>query len=502
MLAAACLARPAGAQTVLDWQTAVKRFEAYNPAIRAGLIGIDESRAAEITAYLRPNPNFTTSLDQLTPFTFNPYRPISGAFPLIVVDYLHERAHKRELRLDSARGATSIAESQQADLIRTLKFNLRSAFVQALQAKAVLAQARENLDYFDKELGIFRDRLKAGDIAQIDVKRMQLTRVQYESDLQTALVNLRTAKIQLQQLLLDRTPVEQFDVTGPFDFSDRLPPLADVRAEALEARPDLKAAVQTVEKARTDHKLAVANGSVDPTFAMDAARNPPYSVYVGFSINLPLRIFDRNQGEKLLTLLDISHARRPRPGRSAGLRGCRFGLRHPGQLGRTIEAISRQLSGDGSRCTRHHGVLVSERSGRARGLSRRATRLSRHHHCVSESGRKLSDRRGTVEYGGGERHRAVALWLNANPTSRRTCGVGQALPPGASACRPLSVCRAANGDPKTYRLNPNSCLKASSELYTIGQYVARSTNCHMRLAIDPWPRTMCGKRRQVSGRSS
>jgi len=288
----------------------VKRFEAYNPAIRAGLIGIDESRAAEITAYLRPNPNFTTSLDQLTPFTFNPYRPISGAFPLIVVDYLHERAHKRELRLDSARGATSIAESQQADLIRTLKFNLRSAFVQALQAKAVLAQARENLDYFDKELGIFRDRLKAGDIAQIDVKRMQLTRVQYESDLQTALVNLRTAKIQLQQLLLDRTPVEQFDVTGPFDFSDRLPPLADVRAEALEARPDLKAAVQTVEKARTDHKLAVANGSVDPTFAMDAARNPPYSVYVGFSINLPLRIFDRNQGEKLRTLLDISHAER------------------------------------------------------------------------------------------------------------------------------------------------------------------------------------------------
>jgi cobalt-zinc-cadmium efflux system outer membrane protein len=49
--------------------------------------------------------------------------------------------------------------------------------------------------------------------------------VQYESEIQTAIVNLRTAKIQLLQLLNDRTPVEQFDVTGPFDFSDDAQPL-------------------------------------------------------------------------------------------------------------------------------------------------------------------------------------------------------------------------------------------------------------------------------------
>jgi cobalt-zinc-cadmium efflux system outer membrane protein len=40
--------------------------------------------------------------------------------------------------------------------------------------------------------------------------------VQYGSDLQTAEVNLRTAKIQLLALLNDRTPVEQFDVMGPY----------------------------------------------------------------------------------------------------------------------------------------------------------------------------------------------------------------------------------------------------------------------------------------------
>ena len=81
---------------------------------------------------------------------------------------------------------------------------------------------------------------------------------------------------------------------------------------ALEARPDLKAAIEAVDKAQTDHKLAVANGSTDPTFGVDLARNPPIPLYFGVSVNIPLRIFDRNQGEKARTEIDIRHAERLR----------------------------------------------------------------------------------------------------------------------------------------------------------------------------------------------
>ena len=312
LVTAACVTMGARAQTALDWRQVEARFQAANPALRVGLMSIDEARAQEITAYLRPNPNLTAGLDQLQPFSFNPYRPLTGAFPLISVNYLHEREHKRELRLDSAKAATTIAMSQQEDLARTLMFSLRNAFVQTLQAKAVFALAKDNLDYFDRELVIFRDRLRAGDIAQLDMNRLDLQRVQYESDLQTALVNMRTAKIQLLQLLDDRTPVDKFDVAGPFDFSDRLMPLEEFHAQASAARPDLKATLQAVEKAKTDHKLAVANGSTDPTFSVDAAHNPPFNVYFGASVSIPLRIFDRNQGEKLRTQLDITHAERAR----------------------------------------------------------------------------------------------------------------------------------------------------------------------------------------------
>ena len=90
----------------------------------------------------------------------------------------------------------------------------------------MLKLAQDDLAYYDKIIAISRDRFKAGDIAQIDLDRIELLRVQYESELQTAIVNLRTAKIQLLQLLNDHTPVAQFDVTGPFDFSDALQPLS------------------------------------------------------------------------------------------------------------------------------------------------------------------------------------------------------------------------------------------------------------------------------------
>lgn len=294
------------AQTPLTWQEVRDRFEKANPSLRAGQIGVEESRAQEITAFLRPNPGLALLADQIDPFSGGPPHSSFGfLLSSATFNYLHERQHKRELRLESAQKATGIAVSGQADLERSLLFTLRMAFVQTLQEKAILGLARENLTYYDHLLDVNGERYKAGAIAQVDLDRLELQRVTYESDLQTAEVNLRTAKIQLLTLLDDRTPVEQFDVVGLFDFSTQIAALDEVRQTALDTRPDLRAALQSLEKARTDHKLAIANGSTDPTFALDVGRNPPIDQYIGVGVSIPLRIFDRNQGEKLRTKLDI-----------------------------------------------------------------------------------------------------------------------------------------------------------------------------------------------------
>jgi outer membrane protein, heavy metal efflux system len=290
----------------LTWDEVKARFETNNPTLSAGELGIEESKANEITAYLRPNPTLTLLSDQIDPFPGGPsHGPFAYWLPSATVNYLHERQHKRELRLESAEKATDITVSGQADLERNLVFNLRSAFVGILEAKAILKVVQDNLAYWDQVLKISQDRKDAGDIAQIDLDRLTLQRVQFESDVQTAEVNLRTAKIQLLMLLNDRTPIDDFDVLGLYEFNDQLQPVDQFRQIAMDNRPDLRAAVQSVDKARTDHRLAVSNGSTDPTFGFDVGRNPPIDEYFGVSVSIPLRVFDRNQGEKLRTQLDI-----------------------------------------------------------------------------------------------------------------------------------------------------------------------------------------------------
>jgi cobalt-zinc-cadmium efflux system outer membrane protein len=79
----------------------------------------------------------------------------------------------------------------------------------------------------------------------------------------------------------------------------------------------LKAAVEAVDKAQADHNLALANGSVDPTFSAwythNSSNNNPFGINtLGVSVSIPLRIFDRNQGEKLRTQLDITRNERLR----------------------------------------------------------------------------------------------------------------------------------------------------------------------------------------------
>ncbi|MGC2400784.1 MAG: TolC family protein [Acidobacteriaceae bacterium] len=305
----------ARAQTSLTWEQVKSKFEAANPALKADALGVDELRAEEITAFLRPNPqfNFATDGTQFPPHK-GPWTPLTSTQYQSTVSYLHEREHKRELRRESAVEGTRIGQALHEDLDRTMIFTLRSAFVETLQAKAVLALAKADLDYYDKIIDISRNRLRAGDLAPIDFDRIELLRVQYEAEIQTALVNLRTAKIQLLQLLDDRTPVDQFDVSGPFDFSSPLKPLEDFRQIALDARPDLHAAMQTIEQSKTNYKLAVSNGSTDPTYSLWWTHNASFNNIglddntLGLSFNIPLRVFDRNQGEKKRTLIDIDRS--------------------------------------------------------------------------------------------------------------------------------------------------------------------------------------------------
>jgi cobalt-zinc-cadmium efflux system outer membrane protein len=318
-----CQAPPSGAsppQQIWTWDQVKEQFQLSNTTLLASKLNIDELKAQEITAHLRPNPDFTLTADgtQISP-SHGVWQPFAGTFVSPGVSYLFERRNKRGLRYEAARQGTAIGAAQSSDTERTLLFNLRTAFVGILQAKAVLRLAHDNLEYYDKILKVSRDRFQAGDIARIDLDRLELQRLQYESDLQNAEVNLRTTKINLLALLDDRRPVDSFEVEGTFDFREDLLPLDDYRKEALDARPDLRAALLTVKQAETNYKLAEADGSIDPTVGVwfthnGSFNNPDALNTIGASVSIPLRIYDRNQGEKLRTKIDISRNEKLRQG--------------------------------------------------------------------------------------------------------------------------------------------------------------------------------------------
>jgi cobalt-zinc-cadmium efflux system outer membrane protein len=85
-------------------------------------------------------------------------------------------------------------------------------------------------------------------------------------------------------------------------------PLSQIEQEALQARPDYLAAEQSVRLADANVKLADAMGTTDPTIGGEYERVGTYNS-AGFQISIPLRIFDRNQGEKQRTRYEAQSSR-------------------------------------------------------------------------------------------------------------------------------------------------------------------------------------------------
>ena len=71
------------AQTSLSWDQVKAKFEAVNPAFKADAINVDEMKAEEITAFLRPNPQYTLATDgtQVAPAQWRLAAPGRDAAP-------------------------------------------------------------------------------------------------------------------------------------------------------------------------------------------------------------------------------------------------------------------------------------------------------------------------------------------------------------------------------------------------------------------------------------
>ena len=145
------------------------------------------------------------------------------------------------------------------------------------------------------------------DISELELSRIQLQRFAFERDAADARQAIRAAKIGLRALAgLDGLP-EDFEVAGDIEFRDRRLDREALYRLTIANRPDVRAAEAAREKARADVDLARANAWWDVTPQIEYRRVGPDST-VGVGVSVPIRIFDRNQGEIARTRAEVDRA--------------------------------------------------------------------------------------------------------------------------------------------------------------------------------------------------
>jgi outer membrane protein, heavy metal efflux system len=298
------------AATTITLDQAIDLAMKNSPTIKATRTQIDQNKAEETTANLRPNPVLVWDT-QFLPF-FSPSTFTSGDINQasqfdIGLSYLFERGRKRQARLKAAQDQTSVTAATVTDNERALKFNVAQQFVNALLAKSNLDFAIQDLKTFKQSVDINEERYKAGDISKNDFLKIKVQLLQNETAVATARLAKAQALISLRELIGYQSVPRDYDVAGDLEYQRLKSTEDELETMAIDQRPDLRAAKFGVTAAQSQLTLAKANGKQDLNVTAD------YSHVSGtnsasFFFSLPLPIFNRNQGEIARTQFAISQA--------------------------------------------------------------------------------------------------------------------------------------------------------------------------------------------------
>jgi len=278
---------------------AIQLAAAHSPALKATRTQIDQNKAQEVTANLRPNPVLAWDsqfIPLFDPSAFSTDYLSTQAQWDIGVGYLFERGKKRQHRLQAAQDSTAVTRSQVSDAERTLSFNVAQQFISVLLAESTLGYATEALNSYQQTVDISNERYKAGDISEGDLLKIKLQTLQFQTDVNSA----RLAKVQALQSLRQLVGYEalpgDYDVVGELAYQPLKLNLDDLQATALRNRPDFAAAQKGVTAAHSQYTLAQANGKRDLNASFNYSRVAGINTGA-FFFNMEMPIFDRNQGE-------------------------------------------------------------------------------------------------------------------------------------------------------------------------------------------------------------
>lgn len=276
----------------------------HNLSLLAERYNIPVAQAKIVTARLRPNPVLSIGADHV-PWAGTNYTAENQAGPTEYsarTDFLFERGGKRRYRIEVSEEAKSVAELQLLDTMRSVVLEAQNAFVEAMQAKASLALAKENAAALTNLVEINGYRFRAGDLARVELTRVQLAQMQYENTVRQAELRVQNAALHLQLVMGRPTgrAAPTTDVQGDLRRTPMLEPLNALVQEAERQRPDITALRRDQARSQADIRLQLAQGRVDYTVGSEFRRQQGLAGRgnsLGFFVQTNLPLFNRNQGE-------------------------------------------------------------------------------------------------------------------------------------------------------------------------------------------------------------
>lgn len=214
---------------------------------------------------------------------------------------------KRGLRKDVAQAALEAARRSKDDAQRTLEFQLKQSWFQALLAAAQLQVAKETYEVNLRTRQVNEKKFELGGMNEADLATIQVAELEAEQAQDLAAQSLRAAKVAVAFLLGFRTLVPDyqldlkeldFAVPGKLATASRESLLED----ALRRRPDIAAFNQQIQRA--DSALRLARRNVFPDLGLgvtysangtgDSNISPPNGS-INLSLSPPLFYFQSGE---------------------------------------------------------------------------------------------------------------------------------------------------------------------------------------------------------------
>jgi cobalt-zinc-cadmium efflux system outer membrane protein len=284
---------------------AIRLAIARNPSLAAAQNEVQALEGDALAAGKRLNP--TVNLDaEDYPIRANPGPFFSTQAIALRFDYEIERGGRRQLRSEAAQQALDVQILAYQDRVRRIALDVKRAFSRIILAKSNAEASRSILNQAERMIELNRVRFKQGDISALDLNRIEVERLRFQDDVFQSDLMLRNAQGSLLALLnapdlsIDLDVVGGLPITGQTSEAGLPPraPLNELRRIALEKRPDMALALREKKRADTETMLQRAMRSPNITVGGGYKRNGIDNSFV-FGITLPLKIFDRNEGQIL-----------------------------------------------------------------------------------------------------------------------------------------------------------------------------------------------------------